>query len=50
MGGKGEQERSVIQYYEKAAEEYDKEYETPCFKKLYVKITWRYMEPYLSRA
>jgi hypothetical protein len=39
MGATGEQERNVIKYYEKTAEEYDKEYEVPHFKKLYDKIT-----------
>jgi ubiquinone/menaquinone biosynthesis C-methylase UbiE len=47
MGVMEEQKRNVIQYYEKAAEEYDKEYDTPYFKRLYDKITWRYIEPYL---
>ncbi|MEM3026583.1 MAG: class I SAM-dependent methyltransferase, partial [Thermoproteota archaeon] len=50
MGVKGEQERSVIQYYGKAAGEYDKEYDTLYFKKLYDKITWRYIEPYLPKS
>ena len=50
MGATGEQERNVIKYYEKTAEEYDKEYEVPIFKKLYDKITWRYIEPYLPES
>ncbi|MEM2087827.1 MAG: methyltransferase domain-containing protein [Thermoproteota archaeon] len=47
MGLTEEQNRTVIQYYEKAAEEYDKEYDMPYFRKLYDRITWRYIEPYL---
>ncbi|MBO3753440.1 MAG: methyltransferase domain-containing protein [Candidatus Brockarchaeota archaeon] len=50
MGAAGGQKRSVINYYEKAAEEYDKEYDIPYFKKLYDKITWRYIEPYLPES
>ncbi|MBO3841587.1 MAG: class I SAM-dependent methyltransferase [Candidatus Brockarchaeota archaeon] len=50
MGVAEGQERSVINYYEKAAEEYDKEYDIPYFKKLYDKITWRYIEPYLPES
>jgi ubiquinone/menaquinone biosynthesis C-methylase UbiE len=44
-----EQKHSVIQYYKKVAEEYDREYDTPYFKRLYDKITWRYFEPYLPK-
>lgn len=43
------QNRRVIDYYRKTAEEYDKGYETPLFKELYDKITWRYIEPYLPK-
>ena len=50
MGATGEQERNVIKYYEKTAEEYDKEYEVPHFKRLYNKITWHYIEPYLPES
>lgn len=42
-----EQNRRVIEYYRKVAEDYDKKYEVPVFKKLYDKITWQYIEPYL---
>lgn len=44
-----DQNRHVIDYYRKTAEEYDKEYEVPVFKELYDKITWRYIEPYLPK-
>lgn len=37
----------MTRYYEKSAEEYDKEYDTPFFKQLYDRITWCYIEPYL---
>jgi len=50
MSSPEEQKLSVIRYYEKSAEEYDKEYDTPYFKKLYDKITWRYIEPYLPKS
>lgn len=43
------QNRRVINYFKKAAEEYDKGYEAPFFKELYDKITWRDIEPYLPK-
>jgi len=45
-----EQLNRVIKYYEKAAQDYDKEYDKPYWKQLYDKITWHYIEPYLPKA
>jgi len=42
-----DQTRRVINYYGRSAESYDGEYDNPYFKRLYDKITWRYIEPYL---
>ena len=44
-----DQNRRVLEYYRKAAQDYDKEYDVPVFKELYDKITWRYIEPYLPK-
>lgn len=44
-----EQTRRVINYYRKTAEDYDRDYDSPFFKLIYDKITWRYIEPYLPR-
>lgn len=38
-----------MDFYRRAAEEYDKEYDVPYFKKLYDMVTWRYVKPYLPR-
>jgi len=45
-----EQSERVTAYYRKTASDYDKEYESPFFKEIYDKITWRCIEPYLPRA
>jgi len=44
-----EQSGRVIKYYQKAAQDYDKEYDIPYWKELYEKITWHYIEPYLPK-
>ncbi len=49
MKGLNGQSSRVISYYQKAAEEYDKEYDMPYWKEVYDKMTWRYIEPYLPR-
>jgi len=45
-----EQSERVIAYYKKTAADYDKEYESPFFKEIYDKMTWRCIEPYLPQA
>lgn len=45
-----EQSERVIAYYKKTAADYDKEYESPFFKEIYDKITWRCIEPYLPQS
>jgi ubiquinone/menaquinone biosynthesis C-methylase UbiE len=49
LGRANEQTQRVINYYEKTAEDYDKEYDVPLYKLLYDKITWRYIQPYLPK-
>lgn len=44
-----DQARRVIEFYRKTAEDYDKKYDVPYFKKLYDKVTWGYIEPYLPK-
>jgi ubiquinone/menaquinone biosynthesis C-methylase UbiE len=41
------QSSRVTKYYQKTAQNYDREYDTLYWKELYDKITWRYIEPYL---
>lgn len=40
----------VITYYQRTAQDYDKEYDMPYWKELYDKLTWRMIEPYLPKA
>jgi len=43
----GEQSRNVMSYYNKSAQNYDRDLDVPVYRELYDKITWRYIEPYL---
>jgi len=45
-----EQSEKVIAYYQKGAADYDKQYDSPFFKEIYDKLTWRYIEPYLPQS
>lgn len=45
----GEQNRNVMNYYDKSAQNYDREFDIPFFREFYGKITWRYIEPYLPK-
>ncbi len=45
-----EQSGKVIAYYRRGATDYDKQYDSPFFKEIYDKVTWRYVEPYLPQA
>lgn len=49
MSNLNEQSSRVINYYKKTAEDYDREYETPYYEKLYAGITWHYIESYLPK-
>lgn len=42
-----EQRRDIVEYYRRAAEGYDAEYDNPLMKLLYDPIAWRYIEPCL---
>lgn len=44
------QDERVVAYYQRAATDYDKQYDVPFFKEIYDKITWRYIEPYLPKS
>jgi len=44
------QSEKVIEYYRRGAADYDKQYDSPFFKEIYDKLTWRYIEPYLPQA
>jgi len=42
-----EQSRKVMSYYDRSAQNYDRELDVPYFREFYDKITWRYIGPYL---
>jgi len=42
-----EQTKKIVEHYKRAADDYDRDYDAPYWRKLYDKITWAFIEPYL---
>lgn len=45
-----EQAKKIVEYYKKVADDYDRDYDAPYWKKVYDKITWAFIEPYLPKG